>query len=233
MSNHRPDHRPVKAAVARFPSARVSGSGVDPLGSYFEFLKKDVTRNIDIHRDTVKRQDDLEARKNCPAAGTTTATRGFPVARSVTPTERQPLATDHISFRPPQIRESRAKTETPGFSKAVESKEGWSPQVQKSTASNRLSTPYNPITFEPLAYAPPNRVMDAKRQKGVTEFSDLQNPYGDRPTQVYRQALSQDPAVFRRKTGIFSHMYDAAAAQGYISKPFDGKRENDGKAPFK
>lgn len=233
MSNHRPDHRSVKAAVARFPPRRVSGSGVDPMGSYWEFMKKDVTRNIDIHRDTVKRQDDLEARKACSAVGTTTATRGLPVARSVTPTERQPLATDHISFRPVQIRRDRVQSTTPGFSKAVESKEGWSPLVQKSTASNRLSTPYNPITFEPITYAQSTHVVDAKRQKGVTEFSDLQNPYADRPNQVYRQALTQDPSVFRRKTGIFSHMYDAAAAQGYISKPFDGKRENDGKAPFK
>lgn len=232
MSNHRHSTRTSKPTVARFPAAKVSGSGVDPLGSYWEFLKKDVSRNIDIHRDTVKRQDDLEARKNCPAVGTTTVTRGLPVTRSVTPPPSQPIPTDHISFRHTEIKPKRAQTARQTFTKSVESKEGWAPHTQQSTVSNRLSTPYNPITFEPLPYAPAKQVT-AKRHKGITEFADLLHPFADRPNQVYRQALEQNPTQFRRKTGVFSHMYDAAAAQGYISKPFEGKRENDGKAPFK
>jgi hypothetical protein len=41
------------------------------MGAWLEFTNKDVYKNIDMHRDTVKRVDDLDSRKDKIALGVT------------------------------------------------------------------------------------------------------------------------------------------------------------------
>lgn len=101
MSNFgtRRDHHGtgVKKDITRFLSEKKAGTGIDPKGTFIEFLKKDVQTNIDIHRDTVKRIEDLDSRRNVIPVG---CTKKF---RSLTSAPKTPvkytLDTDHISFR--------------------------------------------------------------------------------------------------------------------------------------
>ena len=48
----------------------MANTGVDPHGSFLEFVKKDVIKNIDVHKDKRNRVDDFEKRKDYPAIGT-------------------------------------------------------------------------------------------------------------------------------------------------------------------
>jgi hypothetical protein len=63
--------RGVNRNVQKFKQFKVWGSGDDPMGAYTEFTKHDVVKNIDLHRDTVKRVDDLNARRDAVAIGCT------------------------------------------------------------------------------------------------------------------------------------------------------------------
>ena len=66
----------INRQVARFRPAMQAHSGVDPNGSFLEFTKKDTIKNIDMHRDTVKRVDDLNSRIEEPALGVSKRIQG-------------------------------------------------------------------------------------------------------------------------------------------------------------
>ncbi len=36
----------------KYKGFRVANTGIDPHGNYLEFIKKDIVRNIDVHRDS-------------------------------------------------------------------------------------------------------------------------------------------------------------------------------------
>lgn len=59
----------INRHVARFRPEMTAHSGVDPNGAFLEFTRKDFVKNIDMHRDTVKRVDDLNSRVDEPALG--------------------------------------------------------------------------------------------------------------------------------------------------------------------
>lgn len=231
----------VKKDIQRFPPTKVGGTGIDPLGSFKEFLKKDVKMNIDLHRDTVKRVDDLEARKGLPAIGTSTVTRGFPVPRSESSGNRFISETDHISFYQPDqdLRYSSAqealKNPVTRFSKSQETKEGWAPRQYSNAFSNCQSVPYNPITFQtnPHAVLRKTTNIDARRMKGITEFSDKQHVFSENTNAAHREAIGTDARTFYRRTGIFTHMYDASARYGYMTMPFERHQDFGGKPAFK
>jgi hypothetical protein len=231
----------VKKNIQRFPPTKVVGTGIDPLGSFKEFLKKDVKVNIDLHRDTVKRIDDLETRKPLPAIGTTTMTKGFPVPRSGSTGMRVASETDHISFYQPDqdLRYTSAreamKQPVTRFGKSQETKEGWAPRTYSNAFSNCQSVGYNPITFEANPHIVTRKTtnIDARRMKGITEFSDKQHGFSENTNPAHGEALREDPRGFYRRTGIFSHMYDASARYGYMTMPFERHQDFGGKPAFK
>ena len=65
------------------------------------------------------------------------------------------------------------------------------------------------------------------------EYFELTNVNCPNPNQQYRKALAENQSIFARKTGIFSHMYDAAARFGNITMPFDKPLVKDGRPAFK
>lgn len=75
--------------------------------------------------------------------------------------------------------------------------------------------------------------IDARRCKGITEIVDKRAIYASNYDPSYQNALKDDPGIFCRKNGIFTHMYDASARQGSITMPFDKKQDNGGKPAFK
>ena len=104
----------------------------------------------------------------------------------------------------------------------MKSSNPWVPQpVTIQTIRNRTSAEHDIITHEPnpnstLAYVAAHRhVKNACNfRKGVAEFSDMLRPTAMNINVDHEAALKQNPGVFKRKDGIFTHLYDAAARFG-------------------
>ncbi len=65
-------------------------------------------------------------------------------------------------------------------------------------------------------------VLDTKvcnRKKGIAETADLMRLTANKTNPDYVNAFKENPKQFRRKNGIFSHVYDSAARFGE-DKPF-------------
>ena len=63
----------------------------------------------------------------------------------------------------------------------------------------------------------------ANRKKGVCEYSDLTRVSALKKNQIYGNMFTANQLMFRKKTGIFSYMYDSAIRNGGISLPFNIK----------
>jgi hypothetical protein len=220
---------------------KAANTGLDPLGSLWEFVKKDVTKNIDVHRDTTHRVDDLAARKDFPAIGTTKKMRGDKVP-AVTCTSLEGsgedrvvrLKTDHISFNPPaneqkfQATLDKVVTAAP-YSGNFETAQGWKEKSGYKTVNNRGSVPYNIITNDtnPYSGAQILKTLDKKvtnRKKGLAEFYDLTRVAAIKANEGHQHAFAQNPQVFYRKLGIFTNTYDAAVRNGTPAGPFKQKK---------
>ena len=221
----------IKKTATRFGGIKQYGTGVDPMGGFVEFMKKDVVQNIDVHRDTVKRVDDLESRRDKIPVG---CTKKIGTVKSPNPAVSYEIPTDHISFQAPTFT-SQGPPPMPRYTKSNTTKEGWVAPRSNFSTSNCQSTNYNIINFQdnPNAVIRKATNIHAGRSKGITQFADLNRPYNPNFNQEYAKVVTEEPRVFYRKTGIFSHMYDAAARHGYMTMPFEKDQENNGKPAFK
>jgi hypothetical protein len=105
--------KPVRP-FSRFTSTKVAGTGVDPQGSYRDFINKDTFKNVDVRRDhneENKEENSIKIPKGQVPYGTTTHT--FKLGLSVdSKLEREKLGiksrifprnvTDNVSFEPPE-----------------------------------------------------------------------------------------------------------------------------------
>ena len=57
------------------------------------------------------------------------------------------------------------------------------------------------------------------RFRGISEFNDLARPTALNSNADHAKALGENAGVFRRKDGIFTHLYNSAARFGE-DKPF-------------
>ena len=108
----------------------------------------------------------------------------------------------------------------------VVSENGWVPFASNNTKSinNRSSVKHNIISHDNNQFSGgltlgllDKQVTNMK--KGIGEFGDMQRPTANNINHAHRNAVISDPHVFKRKDGIFSHLYDAAHRFGE-SKPF-------------
>ena len=98
------------------------------------------------------------------------------------------------------------------------------PNNNNKTINNRSSVQHNIISHEQNGHSGAlvlglldKRVTNMK--KGIGEYSDLNRLTAINPNPEFRQAYTEDPHSFKRKVGIFSHLYDAAHRFGE-DKPF-------------
>jgi len=216
----------------------MANTGLDPLGSFNEFIKKDVIKNIDLHQTESKRVDDLESRKHFPAIGTTKTIIGGKVsskrAISLEGAGRTILKTDHISFDPPANERKFQKVydylvTQPRYSANSQNKNGWVEKKGHRTVNNRSSVLYNIISNEENTYSGAQivRILDKKitnRKKGVAEFYDLTHVSAIKSNAEYNEAINNNPKVFYKKMGIFTNTYDAAVRNGNPDGPFKAKK---------
>lgn len=236
----RVDHhgRGIKTDIHKYKPPKVYGTGVDPLGSFVEFMKKDPRYNLHSRLETVKQAPDLEARAHLPAIGCTKKVRSESEIPTRAPVKYN-IATDHVSFQRSDLtgsQPSSTKTfEKPKFYKSMTSHDGWVAPRASTTLSNCVSVNYNIISHQENTHGIVRKTtnIDARRCKGITEFSDKNNLFHTNINQKFQEAISEDPRMFHRKTGIFSHMYDASARQGNITMPFEKNHDTGGKPAFK
>ena len=110
----------IKKTATRLGNIRQYGTGIDPTSGYIDFLKKDAIQNIDVHRDTVKRIDDLESRRDKYPVG---CTKKFSSNKPQNPAVSYEIPTDHISFQTPKFL-SQSPLSLPRYTKSNTSKDG-------------------------------------------------------------------------------------------------------------
>ena len=110
----------------------------------------------------------------------------------------------------------------PKYEKNVGTSNPWEPQpVFIQTIRNRTSPSHDILNHLPnpnstSSYVESNRHVKntVNFRKGVAEFSDVQRPTAVNINVDHVAALKENPNVFKRKDGIFTHLYDAAARFG-------------------
>ena len=138
------------------------------------------------------------------------------------------LPTDHIGIgNPTKIRskqatnflEMKSKYNSQSFSESE-----FLPKVGKKRINNKSSVSYNIINHEENKY----HVMESAVMKdlynkkiGLAKYADLNSPFAVKPNKVYNKAYNENPEIFKSYKGIFTKMYDDAARNGNIYKPFD------------
>lgn len=214
----------VKSTSERFKPPKDFVTGKDPVGVWLEFVKKDIVSNIDVHRD-LRPKPLPSINSNKPAIGCTKKTRSSVPEK---PKVEYVIPTDRISFAKPDA--SMKRTFTSPSSDFAE--KGWVARTQPTSFINCQSTKYNIINFQeqPSAVVRKTALIDARRFKGLGELQDLAttnlNP-------GFAEKHQQFPQAHYRKTGIFTHVYDAAARHGYITMPFETNQSSGGKPAFK
>jgi hypothetical protein len=206
----------------RLPGVKVFGSGFDPCGAFLEFLEKDLVRNIDVHRDFVKRRDHLDGRTGKVAVGCTKILRKREKKEGEGEKREKVnyvLKTDHISYQVP-VSHSHDQLQVTRYCKSNVSNNSWQPARALSSFSNYHSSSFNIISHQPSPTKKPSEVY-VGLQKGIDEFSHLTSAFHPHVNEDYHKALKEDPKVFYKKTGIFSHMYDAAGRHGFMIMPFE------------
>jgi len=138
--------------------------------------------------------------------------------------------TDHLSFDPPANERPFQRlfdhmVTKPKYNINVRSNFPWEPHKKEGNKciNNRSSVQFDIINHKGgLAPALVMGLLDNKvtnKKKGIGEFGDLQRPTAININADHSKAYSTDPHVFKRKDGIFAHLYDAAHRFG-DDKPF-------------
>ncbi|CDW90990.1 UNKNOWN [Stylonychia lemnae] len=164
--------RPFLFPPKKYKGFKIANTGVDPHGGLVDFIKRDIIKNIDVHRNNQEKEEMRDMRqtqfgtlKNKWAIGCTknTATKvdteGFLLPQFQSSMKRsssqiQPirLKTDIISFRPPEKQVEHQKAydlmvTSPKYNFHSETSQGWiERQYENKSIVNRSSVNHNIIT---------------------------------------------------------------------------------------
>lgn len=211
-------------------------------------MKSDQVPNIDIHKEIRKgtERTDFTHLNEKWAIGTTKhrsatvpakggmVTTGLNIVAPASEYKEFRNPTDIISFNPPAAKRPFQKAvdkilTDPGYKNNIESKTGWADKMQLSpvglTVNNRSSVTHNIISHQDnkMSGIVDFGTLSTKinnRKKGITEYADLSRVTALRSNESHGEAFGKNTNIFRRKTGIFTHMYDAAGRHGYLNMPF-------------
>ena len=98
------------------------------------------------------------------------------------------------------------------------------------TLNNKSSSQYNILNLQEnyISKKPIVKLFDIKAAnmiKGISEFSDLTRDFAPNYNNDYKNEIQRNSDIFKRKTGIFSHIYDRSHRNGNMVAPF-GNRDN-------
>jgi hypothetical protein len=206
----------------------IYGTGVDPNGSFLEFTKKDVCKNIDIYRDTIghiAQGTAFTARNQSHVQSRQKNKEGNQTCNSTL------LSTDHISYALPKSQRPFQKifdqiiTQTAHTANIETADKSWEPYNCVKTLTNKSSVGYDILSYAPNKYCGCEvpSILEKKitnRKKGVAEYADITRVTALRMNAVHNEAYKINFNIFKKKTGMFTHMYDAAIRNGGMSNPF-------------
>eukprot|EP00744_Colponema_vietnamica_P006077 GILI01008852.1.p1 GENE.GILI01008852.1~~GILI01008852.1.p1 ORF type:complete len:239 (-),score=31.64 GILI01008852.1:117-833(-) len=220
---------------------KVAWTGIDKDGAHREFVRKDLVPPIS--RSSEFRYDNGPVRSGwavgCTKARPSTVPAG--VGRSYE------LKTDHMRiYQPapdPSLNISAGPSDRLKYSRNSESKKetAWKPypHLRSNDVGGKCNV-YNPISHTVTSYVlrdsstvkcigsvpgtvPEQSILNKgtfNRVKGTTEFADLTRNTHPKENHDHRSAIQNDPRVFYRKKGVFSHMYEACS-RSKSKFPFD------------
>ena len=111
------------------------------------------------------------------------------------------------------------------YEKNTRSNQPWIPKsVEVKTLNNRNSVKHNIISHQPNKNSAPLDYASltthrANRTKGLAEFNDKKRLTNENVNYDHLEAMKGNQDVFKRKDGIFTHLYNSAARFGE-DKPF-------------
>ena len=230
-------HKPVRP-YERFLPPKCANTGLDPVGGFKDFIKKDWAKPINLRKDHFVREVDtehFESLKSNWAVGTqkfnTEKVDGSgKLERNFTPVSKHYIKTDHISVVPPERDRPFQKVydkilTTPAYNKNNVCTNIWVPRAnEEKSFGNRSSVGHNIITHldNQNSGSIVMSVLDKivfNRKKGVTEIADLNRLTALKSNKDFISAFEKNPHQFKRSNGVFSHLYDAAHRFGE-DKPF-------------
>lgn len=107
----------------------------------------------------------------------------------------------------------------------VPSSQPWVPPVHDGkTINNRSSVSHNIISHEPNQHSSALvlGLLDKKvtnMKKGIGQYTDLNRITAINSNKDHVNSYNENPDIFKRKVGVFTHLYDAAHRFGE-DKPF-------------
>ena len=138
------------------------------------------------------------------------------------------LPTDHIGIANPtkinnkqttNFLQMKSKYNSQSFSDSE-----FLPEVGKNLVNNKSSVSYNIINNEDNKF----HIMESAVMKnlynkkiGIAKYADSNSPFAVKPNKMYNKAYNENSDIFKSYKGIFTKMYDDAARNGNIYKPFD------------
>jgi hypothetical protein len=234
-------YKPVRD-FTRFMKDKVANTGFDSKGAFREFMNTDICRPLSRPTPELPRlvtpyeRWALGTDKHAPSVDKIPKLQQykdyiFPDRSKISIDDYRSkfLKTDHVSIRVPKIERKEGK-ESYLFLKSqhgphTETADPWVPQGNFKTINNRSSVEYNIITHNGNKHggALVVTVSDRKvinRKKGVTEIADLARTFNPNFNKRFERYCEENKNPFHLRTGIFSHMYDAAHQSGNIVMPF-------------
>eukprot|EP00347_Sterkiella_histriomuscorum_P019446 403341600 len=240
--------KPFLFPPKKYKGYKVANTGIDPHGNFLEFIRKDIIKNIDVHRDSDQARDIKEMRatnyntiRTKWAIGCTKETAKmiegednllprFTMKRSTSQFQPIRLKTDVISFRPPEKQKEDQKAydqliTTPKYNFNSQTSQGWLERTyENKSIVNRSSVNHNIITHADNDHSSKIHVgtLNSKilfRKKAICDFANEAIPSAIHINNDYKSALNHDNQLFKKYTGICTNVYDAAHRFG-IDKPF-------------
>jgi hypothetical protein len=234
-------YKPVRD-FTKLMNIKVANSGFDTKGAFTEFMNNDVIRPLSRPNPYLPRLETpidswaLKTDKNAAIIESVPKLQQykdyyFPDRSKISQEEYRSkfLKTDHVSIRVPKIERKEGKESylnlKSQFGPHTETENPWVPQGNFKTINNRSSVEYNIITHNGNKHggALIVTVSDHKvinRKKGVAEITDLGRVFNPNFSKRFAHIYEDNKTPFHLRTGIFSHMYDAAHRSGNIVMPF-------------
>ena len=143
------------------------------------------------------------------------------------------LGTDNIAIKFPNEEDLKKKANLKDsflekkkkYCVSTESESSFVPKIHQKSVSNKSSVNYNIISVKGKDGTSDNTasVLEVKlnnRKKGVGEYADLTKTFAINPERKFGKAFNEDSKIFRRYTGIFTHLYDSSIRNGKLIMPF-------------
>ena len=145
-------------------------------------------------------------------------------------TSKTYLKSDFISIKSPEIKKRESNysflEEKNKFGVQSESYSEWKDKASRLSSINKSYVDYNIISNTKNPFFQKSKFLDKSVynfQKGFGNYADEISTAAINFNPQHSNALKNNPNIFKKYNGIFSHIYDVSHRNGYIYYPFELK----------